>query len=78
MSEVRNPNPPELKDPWNSKVLHFNVWSMVLAHALLPFLPASFVSQKYAVSAVASWFTISNVVLRFFTSEAISFWKPKK
>lgn len=62
------------KSPWKSKTLHFNWSSAVLVHAVWPLLPKSFRDQPYAMSAVVSWFTIGNMVLRFLTTGAVSLW----
>lgn len=62
------------KSPLRSKTLHFNFWSLVLVHAVWPFLPESFRHQDYAMDALAAWFTIGNAIIRFFTTEAVKLW----
>lgn len=49
--------------------------SLVLVHAIWPFLPESFRHHDFAMDAVAAWFTIANVVLRFCTKSAISIFR---
>lgn len=67
----------EAKSPLLSKTVHFNWSSAVLVHAIWPFLPHHFTAQSYALSAVTAWFTVGNVIIRFFTREAISIFGGK-
>ena len=60
-----------------SKTIHFNWLSLVLAHAVWPFMSPHF-KLTFGFTAIASWFTLGNIILRFFTSEAISLWKKPK
>lgn len=64
------------KSPLESKTVHFNTMSAAIIPALWPFLPESFRHQDYAIAAVSAWYTIGNIVLRFLTSEALS-WTAK-
>lgn len=77
MSETDSQDPGGRKTPFTSKTIHFNWISSVMVPAIWPFLPANFRHQDYAINAVSAWFAIGNVVLRFFTSQALRLAKPK-
>lgn len=60
-----------VKSPLQSKTINFNLVSGVLVPAVWPFLPAQFRQHDYAAPAVAAWFSLGNIVLRFFSSSAV-------
>lgn len=67
----------DTKHPLDSKTVQFNTISAAFIPAIWPFLPESFRHHDYAIAAISGWYTIGNVVLRFLTSEAIS-WRAEK
>lgn len=60
-----------MKPAYKSRTIHFNWLSGVLVHAVWPFLPEHFRHQPYAMSALAAWFTIGNIILRWLTTQPI-------
>lgn len=65
------------KSPLFSKTLGFNFSNGVLIPAIWPFLPEHFRHHEYAIPCVTAWLTVSNIVLRLMTSEAIKLWNAK-
>lgn len=65
------------KSPLQSRTLFFNSTSGVLVAAAWPFLPESFRRHEYAAPAVAAWFSIANICLRFVSKEAIVVFRRK-
>lgn len=67
----------EVKTPLQSKTFNFNSLSGILVAAVWPFLPEEFRKHDFAAPAVAAWFAIGNIIIRRFTSEAMTFFKRK-
>lgn len=66
-----------VKSPLQSKTINFNLISGICVPAVWPFLPITFRQHDYAAPAVAAWFSICNIGLRFATSETVKIFKPR-
>ncbi len=67
-------NPSEIergKSVFSSRTIHFNVWTW----AVWPFLPKSFKENPDAPMILGAWITIGNIILRFLTTEALTWRK---
>lgn len=62
---------PPKKAPMQSRTIRFNAASGLLAVGVLPFLPEGFAHRPGAVEAVAAWFSLGNIALRFITATAL-------
>jgi hypothetical protein len=61
------------KSPLQSKTIHFNASSGLLITAIMPLIPPDIRHSDLFMNSIIAWFSIFNILLRYFTKCKIDF-----